>query len=325
MADVDLLSGERAERANRAAAGSAEAAPLLIVGSVALDTVETRWGKRERILGGSAAYASTAASFFTRPSVCAVIGEDFPEEHLDFLRRRGVGLGGLERAPGKTFFWDGVYTPDFKHRETRETQLNVFAEFRPKLPPSLRQPRFLFLGNIHPSLQLEVLQQVERPRLTACDTMNLWIATTPKELRELLARVDVVLLNDEEVLQLSGEHDLLRGGRAVLAMGPGTVIVKRGDAGALLFHDHRVFAAPAIPLEEVKDPTGAGDSFAGGFMGSLARAGEITATSVRRAMYHGTVMASFSVEDFSLDRLKRVTTPEVTARYRQFCELTHLE
>jgi sugar/nucleoside kinase (ribokinase family) len=295
---------------------------LLIVGSVALDTIETRWGKRERILGGSAAYASTAASFFTRPSLCAVIGQDFPEVHLDFLRSRGVGLDGLERAAGKTFFWNGKYTPDFKHRETLETQLNVFADFRPKLPPALRKPRFLFLGNIHPSLQLEVLQQVERPQLTACDTMNLWIETTPKELRALLARVDVVLLNDEEVVQLSGEHDLLRAGRAVLAMGPGTAIVKRGDAGALLFHGDRLFVAPAFPLDQVIDPTGAGDSFAGGFMGALAALGRLGHPDLRMAMIVGSTIASFAVEDFSLDRFRHLTVEEIQARYAAFRELT---
>jgi sugar/nucleoside kinase (ribokinase family) len=295
---------------------------LLIVGSVALDTIETRWGRRERILGGSAAYASTASSFFTRPSVCAVIGQDFPEEHLDFLRRRGVGLEGLERAAGKTFFWDGVYTPDFKHRETRETQLNVFADFRPKLPPALRRPRFLFLGNIHPGLQLEVLQQVERPRLTACDTMNLWISTTPKELRELLSRVDVVLLNDEEAVQLSGEHDLLRAGRAVMAMGPATVIVKRGDAGALLFHGGRLFVAPAFPLDQVIDPTGAGDSFAGGFMGALAASGALGEDELRRAMIAGSTIASFAVEGFSLDRFRTLAPGEIRDRYAGFHDLT---
>ncbi|MBI5479065.1 MAG: sugar kinase [Deltaproteobacteria bacterium] len=295
---------------------------LLIVGSVALDTVETRWGRHERILGGSASFAGAASAFFTRPEICAVIGEDFPEAHLDFLRSRGVGLGGLERAAGKTFFWNGRYAPDFKSRETLETQLNVFADFRPRLPPPLRKPRFLFLGNIHPSLQLEVLSQVERPRLTACDTMNLWISTTPKELRELLARVDVVLLNDEEVLQLSGEHDLLRATRAVLAMGPGTIVVKRGDAGALLFHDERLFVAPAFPLDKVVDPTGAGDSFAGGFMGALAALGTLGNPELRMAMIVGSTIASFAVEDFSLDRFRRLTVEEIQERYAAFRELT---
>jgi sugar/nucleoside kinase (ribokinase family) len=295
---------------------------LLIVGSVALDTIETRWGKHERILGGSASYASVASSFFTRPAICAVIGQDFPAEHLDFLRSRGVGLDGLERAAGKTFFWNGRYAPDFKSRESLETQLNVFAGFRPKLPPALRKPRFLLLGNIHPSLQLEVLAQVERPRFTACDTMNLWISTTPKELRELLARVDVVLLNDEEALQLSGEHDLLRAGRAVLAMGPASVVVKRGDAGALLFHEGRLFVAPAFPLDKVVDPTGAGDSFAGGFMGALASLGALGNPELRMAMIVGSSIASFAVEDFSLDRFRRLTIQEIEDRYAALRELT---
>jgi len=298
------------------------AADLLIVGSVALDTVETREGKRERILGGSASFASTAASFFTRPALCAVVGEDFPEEHVAFLRSRGVGIDGLERAPGRTFFWSGRYAPDFKSRETLETQLNVFADFRPKLPPQYRRPRVLFLGNIHPSLQLDVLAQVERPWLTACDTMNLWISTTAKELRELLTRVDVLLINDEETLQLAGEHDLLRAARAVLAMGPRTLVCKRGDAGALLFHEGRTFVAPAFPLEHVADPTGAGDSFAGGFLGALAAGTALDDAALRRAMILGSTVASYAVEDFSLDRFRRLTTSEIAERYRGFRALT---
>jgi sugar/nucleoside kinase (ribokinase family) len=298
---------------------------LLIVGSVALDTVETARERRERILGGSASFASTAASFFTRPALCAVTGADFPEAHIDFLRGRGVDLGGLERAPGRTFFWAGRYAPDFKSRETLETQLNVFETFRPKLPLAYRDARYLFLGNIHPELQLEVLTQVAKPQLCACDTMNLWIATTPKELRRLLAKVDVLLLNDEEALQLAGEHNLVRAARGIIAMGPRSVVVKRGDAGAVLFHDGRMFVAPAFPLEEVVDPTGAGDSFAGGFMGYLAQAGDPTPEAVRRAMICGSVLASFAVEDFSLDRLRTLSLADIAARYRAFQDLVGFE
>jgi sugar/nucleoside kinase (ribokinase family) len=297
------------------------AVDLLIVGSVALDTVETAAARRERILGGSASFASTAASFFACPAVCAVVGEDFPAEHLEFLRGRGVRLDGVEHAPGKSFFWAGRYAPDFSSRQTLETQLNVFADFRPKLPPSCRDARFLFLGNIHPSLQLDVLAQMQRPALVACDTMNLWIATTPKELRQLLGQVDVLLLNDEEARQLSGEHSLLRAARAILALGPSSIVVKRGDAGALLFHGGRIFAAPAFPVEDVADPTGAGDTFAGGFMGYLAQAPALRPEAVRRAMICGSVLASFVVEDFSLDRLRRLTMGEITDRYRAFRDL----
>jgi len=297
------------------------AVDLLIVGSVALDTVETIRGRRERILGGSASFAATAASFFTRPALCAVVGEDFPDEHVAFLRGRGILLDGLERAPGKTFFWAGRYASDFSSRETLETQLNVFAQFRPRLPAGCGDARFLFLGNIHPTLQLEVLAQMSRPALVACDTMNLWIETTPRELRELLRRVDVLLLNDEEARQLSGEHNLLRAARGVLALGPKSVVVKRGDAGALLWHDGELFAVPAFPLEEVVDPTGAGDSFAGAFTGYLAGCGDVSPPAVRRAMVCGSVIASFSVEDFSLDRLRRLTMAEIGTRYRAMRDL----
>ncbi|HEY3353281.1 MAG TPA: PfkB family carbohydrate kinase [Polyangia bacterium] len=294
---------------------------LLIVGSVALDTIETATARRERILGGSASFAATSASFFTRPALCGVVGADFPAEHVEFLRGRGIGLDGLEHAAGKTFFWSGRYAPDFSSRTSLDTQLNVFADFRPRLPPSYRDPRFLLLGNIHPSLQLEVLAQVARPALVACDTMNLWIDSTPKELHDLLAKVDVLLLNDEEARQLSGEHSLLRAARAILAKGPKSVVVKRGDAGALLFHGGRIFAAPAFPLELVVDPTGAGDSFAGGFMGYLAGGAALTPEAVRRAMICGSVLASFAVEDFSLDRLRHLTMAEIGARYREFRDL----
>jgi sugar/nucleoside kinase (ribokinase family) len=298
---------------------------LCIVGSVALDTVETRCGRRERILGGSASFAATAASFFSRSGVCAVVGEDFPEEHLEFLRERGVDLGGLERAAGRTFFWEGRYSLDFRTRETIETQLNVFETFRPQLPPSFCDARFLFLGNIHPLLQLEVLDQVRSARLRACDTMNLWILTTPRELRRLLSRVDVLLLNDEEAMLIAGEPNLVRAARRVLELGPKSVVVKRGDAGALLFHGGDIFAAPAYPIEGVVDPTGAGDSFAGGFMGYLARAGDLGPQSVRRAMICGSVLASFAVEDFSLDRLRTLTFTEIAARYRAFQKLTEFD
>jgi len=294
---------------------------LLIVGSVALDTIETRFGRQHRILGGSASFASVAASLFVRPSVCAVVGEDFPNEHIEFLASRGIDLSGLGRAQGETFYWCGRYAHDFKRRETLETRLNVFADFRPALPREYRRPRFLLLGNIHPSLQLSVLDQVERPAFVACDTMNLWIETTPKELKTLLGRVDAVLLNDEEALQLAGEHDLLRAARYVRSLGPSSVVVKRGDAGAMLLHDDRLFVVPAFPVENVRDPTGAGDSFAGGFLGALGRLGCAKERELRMAMVVGSVVASFAVEDFGLGRFRTLSRQDVEQRLASFKEL----
>ena len=299
---------------------------LVVVGSVALDTVEAPSGKHERILGGSASFFSTAASYFTRPSLVAIVGEDFPEEHIHFLQSRGIDLTGLERVVGgKTFFWAGKYSADFTTRTTLDTQLNVFADFQPRLPAAYRDAELLFLGNILPSLQLDVLSQVKQPRLVALDTMNLWIGTQREELKKVLAKIDLIVLNDEEARQLSEEHNLPRAAQAIRRMGPRTVIVKRGDSGALLFHEGGVFACPAYPLDEVVDPTGAGDTFAGGFMGWLARAGDTSPASVRTAMIYGSVMASFCVEAFSLDRMRALTLPEIAERFRSFQELTRFE
>jgi sugar/nucleoside kinase (ribokinase family) len=298
---------------------------LTVVGSVALDTVEAQGVQHPDLLGGSASFFSVAASFFSPVRLVAVIGEDFPAAHVELLERRGVELDGLERAHGKTFRWSGRYSADLQHRTTLDTQLNVFAEFRPKLPAAWRESELLFLGNIHPALQLDVLEQVQRPRLVAMDTMNFWIEGQLAALRRVLARVDLLVINDEEARQLAGEHNLPRSARAIQAMGPRTVIVKRGDAGAFLFHEAGVFAAPAFPLDEVVDPTGAGDTFAGGFMGALARSGELAPQAVRRAMFYGSVMASFCVEGFSLDRLRDLSQTQIDERYRAFRDLTHFE
>jgi sugar/nucleoside kinase (ribokinase family) len=278
------------------------------------------------VLGGAASFFSVAASFLTTPvRLVAVVGEDFPEEHLDWIRGRGVDLDGIERAAGKTFFWRGRYSDNLAQRTTLDTQLGVFEHFRPRLPESYRDAEFVFLANIHPALQLDVLEQVRKPRLVACDTMNFWIERTPKELRRTLERVNLLVINDEEARQLAGEHNLVRAAKAVLRMGPTSVIVKRGDSGALLFQEHGVFAAPAFPLEDVVDPTGAGDSFAGGFMGYLARVGRVGPDEIRQAMIYGSVLASFSVEDFSLDRFRRLNAADVYARFRAFKQLTHFE
>jgi sugar/nucleoside kinase (ribokinase family) len=298
---------------------------LVVVGSVALDSVEAPAGRRDDVLGGSGSFFAVAASYFTAPHLVAVVGEDFPIEHIALLRQRGVDLTGLETVEGRTFRWAGRYSGDLASRTTLDTQLNVFAGFKPNLPEGYRDADLVFLGNIEPTLQLDVLSQVRRPKLVAMDTMNFWIDGRLDDLRKVLAKVDLLVINDEEARQLAGKHNLPQAARAILGMGPRTVIVKRGDSGALLFHDGRVFAAPAYPLEEVVDPTGAGDTFAGGFMGYLAKARDLSPPTIRRAMIYGSVMASFSVEAFSLDRLSTLRDDEIQARYRAFCDLTHFE
>lgn len=298
---------------------------LVVVGSVALDSVEANGAVHDDVLGGSASFFSTAASYFAPVKLVAVVGSDMPEQHLKFLAARGVDLGGLERARGKTFRWRGRYSDDLASRTTLDTQLNCFADFKPKLPDGWRDTELLFLGNIHPTLQLDVLNQVHKPRLVGMDTMNFWIEGEPAALAKVLERVDLIVINDEEARQLSREHNLPRAARAIRAMGPKTVIVKRGESGALLFHEHGVFAAPAYPLERVVDPTGAGDTFAGGFMGFLAKVRDLGPQAVRRAMFYGSVMASFCVEDYSLDRLRSLSEGEIEGRYRAFRDLTHFE
>lgn len=300
---------------------------LLVVGSVALDDVDGPFGRRADVLGGSASFITVAASYLApgAPQLVAVVGEDFPEEHVAMFRGRGIDVAGLERQRGRTFRWSGRYADDLQSRTTLDTQLGVFAGFKPKLNEAHRAAEWVFLGNIDPALQLEVVEQVKRPRLVACDTMNFWITGKPDDLRRMLARVDFLLVNDEEARLIAGVHNLVKAAAAIRRLGPKAIVVKRGDSGALLFHEHGVFAAPAYPLEEVRDPTGAGDTFAGGFMGYLARAGEVTPETIRRAMIAGSAMASFCVEDFSLDRLRDLTLEKIAARFRAFYELTHFE
>jgi sugar/nucleoside kinase (ribokinase family) len=298
---------------------------LLVVGSVALDSVETPFGLKEDVLGGSATYFSTSASFFTPSKVVAVVGEDFPQAHLDFLKGRGVDLEGVTREEGRTFRWKGRYGWQLNEAETLDTQLNVFQAFSPRLPESYRDSQFVFLGNIHPELQAQVVDQVKAPKLVAADTMNFWINGSRPSLLKTLKRVNLLFVNDAEARQLSGEHNIVRAARAILALGPQRVVIKRGEYGALLFeHDH-IFACPALPLAEVFDPTGAGDTFAGGFMGTLATAGHLDAQVLRRAMVMGSVMASFTVEKFSLERLREVTRADIRARFGEFKRLTHFE
>ena len=298
---------------------------LLVVGSVGLDTVETRAGKRAEVLGGAASYFSVAASFLAPVRLTAVVGTDFPEAHTKLLADHAVDLAGLERVSGKTFRWSGVYAKDFSTRTTLDTQLNVFQDFNPKLPAGWGNSEYVFLANIDPVLQLSVLEQAGKPRFVACDTMNFWIEGKRDALLKLLARVDMLLLNDEEARQLSGEANLPAAARAIRALGPKAVVIKRGDAGALLFHEAGVFAAPAFPIENVVDPTGAGDSFAGGFMGWMAREGVVDPMTIRTAMILGSVLASFSVEDFSLDRFRRLDLSQIRERFAAFADLVHFE
>jgi sugar/nucleoside kinase (ribokinase family) len=295
---------------------------LLVVGSVALDTIETPFGKAVDALGGSATFFSAAASLFCNVQLVGVVGDDFPMASLDFLEKRNVDLSGLDQQAGESFRWSGVYSFDLNARETRETRLGVFAEFRPSIPPAFRDARWVFLGNIDPELQLEVLEQVRTPRLVACDTMNYWIEGKREALLRLLARVDLLMVNDSEARELSGDYNLLRASRWIQNHGPEMVIVKKGEHGAILFTRDLIFFAPGFPLEEVFDPTGAGDAFAGGFVGYLARAGATTPEHLRRAMIYGSALGSFAVERFGVERLMTLSSTEVDERVTRFRELT---
>ena len=298
---------------------------LLVVGSVAFDSVKTPFGQAQEVLGGSATYFSAAASFFTEVDLVAVVGDDFPSETLAFLSERRVRLDGLARRPGKTFRWRGEYGFQLNEARTLETQLNVFRDFRPELPDSYKEASYVFLANIDPDLQTDVLRQVKRPKVIAADTMNFWIEGKKDSLLRTLKEVDILIINDGEARELAREFNLVKAARKILSFGPKTVIVKRGENGALMFDGRAIFAAPAYPLESVFDPTGAGDSFAGGFMGHLARSGNATEAAIRQGVIYGSVMASFNVESFSLDRLKTLRPEEIEARYRAFRELTHFE
>lgn len=298
---------------------------LLCVGSVALDSVETPFGKQDEILGGSATHFSVAASFFTGINLVAVVGHDFPNEHLEFLKARNIDLAGLEIADGKTFRWSGRYGFDLNNAETLDTQLNVFSDFVPKIPEAWQKTQHLFLANIHPDLQHLVLEGIQRPRFVALDTMNFWIEGALDSLKRTVGLVDMVVINEAECRQLTGEASLLKAARKIMDWGPKTVVAKQGEYGALLFHGDSIFSAPGFPLEQVLDPTGAGDSFAGGMMGYLARIAEPTFDDLKRAVVVGSVMASFNVEDFSCDRLRRLEYREIQARFEAFRRLSHFE
>jgi len=300
---------------------------LLVVGSVAYDGVETPHGKVDRMLGGSATYISLAASFFTKVSLVGIVGEDFDPADEALLEAKGIGIDGLERVPGKTFFWSGVYSDNMNERTTLTTDLNVFADFNPKLPDSYRNVPYAFLGNIHPALQRQVRGQMAAPRFVGGDTMNFWIDGTLGELSQTIKEWDFILINDGEARQLSGEYNLRNAARKILEMGPHTVVIKRGEYGAILFRPEGYFIAPGFLLETVFDPTGAGDSFAGGFMGYLASQGIrnldfATHVELRKAMIYGSVMGSFCCEEFGVERLRNLTRDEIDARYKEFKAFT---
>jgi len=299
---------------------------LLIVGSVALDSVKTPFGSVKEALGGSATYASYAASFFTPVRMVGVVGDDFPVEHVELLKRRPIDLGGLHAVRGKTFRWSGAYEYDLNEARTITTELNVFETFKPQIPPAYRQSDFVFLANIDPDLQLSVLDQVEKPKLVACDTMNLWIRSKPESLKRVIKRVDFLFINEAEARLFADMPSLIKAGRVLQSWGPKYVVIKKGEHGALLFGKETFFAAPAFPLEDVFDPTGAGDTFAGGFFGYVAEnEGDTSDSTLRKAVVYGTAMASFTVEKFSLERLTTLTTDQLIARVRMLKELSHFD
>lgn len=287
---------------------------LVIVGSIGIDTIETPAEKRESILGGSVSYACAAASFFAGTGMVGVVGDDFPDEHTNVFHRFGIDLTGLQRVEGETFRWSGVYEEDMNSRRTLSTDLNVFADFSPELPDAYRGCEFLLLGNISPDLQLHVLDQIAKPRLVMADTMDLWINTTREDLQRVIERVDILTLNDSEAQLLTGMGNIVRAAEKILAMGPETVIIKKGEHGAMLFAGKSIVITPAYPLPDVVDPTGAGDSFAGAFMGSIARDGDVDGAALRQAMLYGSTVASFGVQEFSLDRFKSLSEDDIMHR-----------
>jgi sugar/nucleoside kinase (ribokinase family) len=295
---------------------------ILVVGTVAFDSIETPFGSAERILGGSASYFALGASFFAPVRIVGVIGEDFPQEYLDLFSQRRIDLAGIKKASGDTFHWRGRYHEDINVRDTLELHLNVLFGFVPDLPEQYRDAEYVFLGNIDPLMQLEVLNQIRHMRLVVCDTMDHWIRESLNGLRQVLKRIEMLVINDSEARLLSGQSNIVRAAREILKMGPKVVLVKRGEYGVLQFSESSIFATPAYPLEEVFDPTGAGDSFAGGFLGQLARSGDLTQQGIRRAIVYGSVVASFTVEDFGVKRLVSIALQDIEERYRSFAQLT---
>lgn len=294
---------------------------VLIIGTIGYDTIETPFGKREHVLGGSASYASIAASFFAKPGMIAIVGEDFQEEHRDFLLSKNVSLHGLKQIAGKTFAWGGKYEFDMNEAKTAFTDLNTLLQFDAHVPEKFRNAKYIFLANTDPVLQMKVLEQLKEPQFIVMDTMNFWIQTKKNELLDVIKKVDALLLNDGEARMLFGTVNLLKAAQEALKLGPKYVIIKKGEHGALLFSDGKHFNAPGYPLEILKDPTGCGDSFAGGFIGYLAKNGKIEESSLRKAIIYGSVVASYNAEDFSLERLKKLTQKEIEERYQEMKEM----
>ena len=298
---------------------------VLVVGSVALDSVETPFGKAENVIGGSGTFFSASASHLSPVQLVGVVGDDYPMHQLEPLRARGVDMAGLEQTAGHSFRWRGRYRHDLNSAETLETHLGVFSHFSPKIPAQFRSAPFVFLANIDPRLQLDVLRQVEKPKLVACDTMNFWIESRRPELIELITHVDLITLNDGEARQLTDCTNLVKAARWIMQRGPSMVIIKKGEHGAFLFKERSIFFAPAYPLEDVFDPTGAGDSFAGGFMGYVARTGDLSDENLRRAVVYGSAMGSFAVERFSVERLLEITPADIASRVADFRRLVAFE
>ena len=298
---------------------------ILVVGSVFYDSIETPHGSAERALGGAATYFSVAASYFAPVRMIATVGDDFPQEEIDALTASGIDVRGLQRQAGKTGAWRGRYHEDMNQRDTLDLDLGVFSNFDPELPEDHRDSQYVFLANIDPKLQARVLDQLHAPGVVGCDTMNHWISSARSDLEQLLSRVGILVINDEEARQLSGEANVVRAARKLLEMGPERVLIKRGEYGVIQFSADAVFATPAFPLEQVFDPTGAGDTFAGGFMGQIARSGDTSEVGLRRAIVYGSVLASYVVEDFGLNRLRSLSEDDIERRYRQFVSLTNIE
>ena len=298
---------------------------VLVIGSVALDSVETPFGKAEDVLGGSATFFAASASLLAPVQLVGIVGKDYPVDRLEALAQRGVDLAGLECAEGESFHWRGRYRHDLNSAETIETRLGVFSHFRPKIPEQFRDAPFVFLGNIDPRLQLEVLRQVSKPRLVACDTMNFWIESRRSDILALLSQVDILTINDAEARQLTEQVNLVKAARWIMEHGPRHVIIKKGEHGAFMFTRSSVFYAPAYPLEEVFDPTGAGDAFAGGFIGYLARTGDLSEPNLKRAVVYGSAMGSFAVERFSIERFLEIGSEDIVKRVREFHRLVAFE
>ncbi|MFH1347647.1 MAG: PfkB family carbohydrate kinase [Candidatus Margulisiibacteriota bacterium] len=298
---------------------------VLIVGSIGLDTIETPFGKKKDILGGSAIHASVSSSFYTDTAMVGVAGSDFPKEHLEFLRSRNIDVSGIQILPGETFRWSGYYEYDMNQAHTRDTKLNVITQFDPKIPEKLADTEFVFLANLDPELQLKALKQIKKPKLVAMDTMDFWINNKREALHEVIKQVDVVLMNDGEARQFMETPNIPIAAKRLLKLGAKSVIIKKGEHGALLFSDGIHFSAPSYPQDMLRDPTGAGDSFAGGFIGYLAKTDDVSEANIRRAIIVGSVMASFNVEDFSLDRMKRLKHKEIVDRFDEFRRFSEFE